>query len=469
MATERDLVAAEQAAPDDRTLGLLRRSFVQSSHVFNRCDTRNDLEATLRSRLQHLSDLAGLKDSFAEPIPAAHLRVAAPLPDLPHPALVRTVTGRTVPIWSCAISPDASFIVSGADDGTVTVWDTATGAERVRLTGHTSAVRGCAISADGTFIVTAGYDRRVRIWDAATGALRHVLLGHTDGVTGCAISIDGSFIVTSSLDETLRIWDTTSWTLRQTLATEWRPVHGGWLRRQAPVGHSAAVWACAISRDGRFIASASSDQTVKIWDAATGEERRTLIGHAAAVNGCAFSPDGSSIATVGADRTVRIWDRDTGAERLAIDGHAHVVNRCAFGPDGTWLVSVSADGTLKTWDAATGASRGSNVGHTDALTDCAVASTALHRVVVARRHPEDVGREPAVAAGRTSTRRLGASVRGEWPYRPGRHCVGRHDAANLERHASGGPRGSHRPRRCGEVALSAPPAVRSCPRRPTSL
>ena len=55
LATERDLVAAEQTAPDPQALGLLRRSFVQSSHVFNRCETRADLEATLRSRLQHLS------------------------------------------------------------------------------------------------------------------------------------------------------------------------------------------------------------------------------------------------------------------------------------------------------------------------------------------------------------------------------------------------------------------------------
>src|SRR4029450_2120873 len=90
LATERDLVAAEQAAPDDRALGLLRRRFVQSSHVFNRCETRADLEATLRSRLEPLDALPELTQTFAEPPPGTHLRADSRLPDLPHPALVRT-------------------------------------------------------------------------------------------------------------------------------------------------------------------------------------------------------------------------------------------------------------------------------------------------------------------------------------------------------------------------------------------
>jgi WD40 repeat protein len=380
LAAERDLVAAEQAAPDLHTLGLLRRSFVQSSHVFNRCEARADLEATLRSRLQHLESLPELKDGFADPVPTTHLRADSRLPDLPHPALIRTVTGRTVPIWSCAISPDGSMVVSGAEDGVLTVWDTANGVERFRLSGHTAAVRGCAISADGSFIVSAGYDRRARIWDAATGAIRHVLRGHTDGLTDCAISADDRFIVTSSLDETLRVWDAATGTCLRTLSAQWKAGRGGWLRRGSPVGHTAAVWACAISRDGRHIASASSDQTVKIWDAATGQERRTLTGHTAAINGVAFSPDGLAIASSAADRTVRIWDRETGAERLAIEGHAHVVNRCVFDPDGHRIASVSADGTLKVWDAVTGAERASNVGHRDALTGCAFATATPYLV-----------------------------------------------------------------------------------------
>ena len=372
LATERDLVAAEHTAHGGVTLSLLRRCFVQSSHIFHRCETREDLESTLHSRLQHLSELAPYTRPFAAVLPATHLRALAPMPDLPHPALIRTLTAANVGISGCAVSPDESFFVSAADDGVLIVWDAATATERLRLTGHTGPVRRCAISPGGSFIVSAGFDRRIRIWDAATGAVRHVLLGHTDAVTDCAVSADGRFIVTSSLDESLRIWDTGSWTVRQTLSAQWQDTRGGWLVRRTPAGHAAAVWACAVSPDGRFLASGSSDQTVKIWDAATGDERATLHGHTAAVNSCAFSPDGASIVSGGADRTVRIWDCESGAERLVIDGHNHVVNRCAFGADGTWIASASADGTLKTWDAATGEALATNVGHTDSLTDCAV-------------------------------------------------------------------------------------------------
>ena len=373
LATERDLAAAEHAAPGDATLGLLRRSFVQSSHILNRCETRDDVQATLHSRLQHVSELASAVRAFAASLRATHLRAVHPLPDLPHPALIRTFTRGPFGIWGCAISPDASFVVSAADHGVLTVWDADTATERLPLTGHTAPVRRCAISPDGSYIVSAAYDRRVRIWDAATGAVLHVLLGHTDGVTDCAVSADGTFVVTSSLDETVRIWDTRTWTLRRILSAQWQPERGGWLVQRTPVGHTAAVWACAVSADGRFIASASSDQTVRVWDAKTGEQLASLNGHTATVNGCAFSPDGTLVASASADRTVRIWDRERGMERLVIEGHGHVVNRCTFGPDGTWIVSASADGTLKTWDVETGAELSTNAGHTDFLTDCAVA------------------------------------------------------------------------------------------------
>ena len=154
---------------------------------------------------------------------------SVPCPICRIPRSIRTLTGGTAGLWGCAVSPDASFIVSAADDGAVTVWDRHTAIERLRLTGHTAPVRCCAISPDGSFIVSAAYDRRVRIWDAATGALRHVLLGHTDGVTDCAVSADGSFIVTSSLDETLRIWDTDTGTARRTLSAQWQPSGRGGL------------------------------------------------------------------------------------------------------------------------------------------------------------------------------------------------------------------------------------------------
>jgi WD40 repeat protein len=382
LAAENDLLAAEKLEPGHMQLQILRRSFVQSSHILNRCERLDDLEATLHSRLQHLDVLAPLTEALARSLSSPHLCALRPLPDLPDPALIRTLTGSTHPLWGCAVSPDGSFAVTTGQDGGVLVWDTRTSAERLRLSGHTAWVRRCAISRDGSFIVSASYDRRLRVWDASDGAQLHVLVGHTDGVTDCAFSPDGSFIVSSSLDETVRIWETKSGRLRRTLASEWGDERGGWVSRQTPYGHLGAVWACAISPDGRLIASGSSDQTVKLWNSSTGEELRTLSGHTSMVVGCAFSPDGSLVASAGADGTVRLWDLQDGAERLVLTGHERAVSACAFGPDGSWLISAAADRTLKMWDVVTGDERATYSGHTDVVNDCAVASASWQVVSV---------------------------------------------------------------------------------------
>ena len=123
-------------------------------------------------------------------------------------------------------------------------------------------------------------------------------------------------------------------------------------------GHADAVRAVAFSSDGKLLVAAGGlpgrRGEVKIWDAATGAELRTIAGHTDCIYAVAFSPDGKHIATAGYDKLIKLWDAATGAEVRTLKDHIDAIYALAYTPDGKRLVSGAADRTVKIWDPATG-------------------------------------------------------------------------------------------------------------------
>ena len=111
-------------------------------------------------------------------------------------------------------------------------------------------------------------------------------------------------------------------------------------------GHSDCVNAIIFSPDGKQLASALDDKTVKLWDTDTGATLQTLEGHSGRVNAVAFSPDGKQLASASDDKMVRLWDTAIGATLQTLKGHSGQVNAVAFSPDGK-LASASYDKTIK--------------------------------------------------------------------------------------------------------------------------
>jgi eukaryotic-like serine/threonine-protein kinase len=187
------------------------------------------------------------------------------------------------------------------------------------------------------------------LWRLCHGELL-TLKGHADGVRSVAFSPDGKHLASGSGENTIKIWDAASGQGSLTLK-----------------GHAGGVSSVAFSPDGKRLASGSFDNTIKIWDAASGQESLTLKGHAAPVSSVAFSPDGTRLATGSSDKTIKIWDAASGQESLTLKGHAAPVSSVAFSPDGKRLASGSFDNTIKIWDAASGQESLTLQGHAGAV------------------------------------------------------------------------------------------------------
>ncbi len=167
---------------------------------------------------------------------------------------------------------------------------------------------------------------------------RMTLLGHKKLATSVAFSPDGKRIISGGWDNTIKVWDAETGDELMTLR-----------------GHKECVKSVAFSPDGKRMVSGSNDKTIKIWDAATGAELITLRGHGQSINLVAFSPDGKCIVSTSADNTIKVWDAATGEKLLTLRGHRDGVKSVAFSPDGKRIASGSNDKTIKVWDLATGA------------------------------------------------------------------------------------------------------------------
>jgi WD40 repeat protein len=170
------------------------------------------------------------------------------------------------------------------------------------LKGHKGRVCSIAFSPDGWQLVSASDDGTVRLWDTATGATLQTLEGHRALVCPIAFSPDGKQLASTSDDKTVRLWDTATGAALQTLE-----------------GHKVWTYSIAFSPDGKKLASALDDETVRLWDTATGAALQTLEGHKGWVCSIAFSPDGKQLASASRDGTVRLWDPATGAQLQTLE------------------------------------------------------------------------------------------------------------------------------------------------------
>ncbi|MBD2195638.1 AAA-like domain-containing protein [Calothrix parietina] len=156
---------------------------------------------------------------------------------------------------------------------------------------------------------------------------------HTDSVNSVVFSPDGKTLASASGDNTIKLWNRDTGKEISTMT-----------------GHSDWVNSVVFSPDGKTLASASGDNTIKLWNRETGKEISTMTGHSDSVRSVVFSPDGKTLASASVDNTIKLWNRETGKEISTMTGHSAPVNSVVFSPDGKTLASASLDNTIKLWN-----------------------------------------------------------------------------------------------------------------------
>jgi WD40 repeat protein len=228
-------------------------------------------------------------------------------------------------------SPDLKLLAVVDHAQHVGLWDVSSG-KRLLWLDKQGAFISVAVSHDGKTLATGDRDNLVHLWDAATGKELRTLKGHDFWVSALAFSPDDRTVVSAAKND-LRLWDATT----------------GDLIRDVPDGGGAHVF----SPDGKAVAAANG-RAIRLLDVRTGEELRRFEGYESWMgSSIAFSPDGKKLAAGGRDNTVGLWDVATGKPLLSFEGHRGPVNCLAFSPDGRSLASGGGDHALFVWDLET--------------------------------------------------------------------------------------------------------------------
>jgi WD40 repeat protein len=205
-------------------------------------------------------------------------------------------------------------------------------------------------SPDGSFIITAGSDSSLIIWNADRKTIYRTITGLRARPNDALITGDNKYALSGGKDNIVTLWDLTAIPPKIVRTFE---------------GHNGAIKSIDISRDGRMVATGSTDRTVRVWDFQSANLVYELQGHSKDVNCVTFSPDGKTLASGGADGIINLWNMNNGSRIISKPVHKGFVRDLVFSPDGKLLASCGDDKLIYTWQIPGLNKTGTFEGHKD--------------------------------------------------------------------------------------------------------
>lgn len=250
--------------------------------------------------------------------------------------------GDTVGIYNA----DDSMILSGSQDGNIRLWDVESGLTIQVFQGHEGAVNALAFSADETTILSASDDGTVILWDVASGALLVRMTGHETPVSAVMYLPGGTRAVSGAADGSIIEWD-----IDPTSAT-----FGQEMRRfgEGRRGHTKDVNDIIMHPNGTQLLSASSDETIILWNIDDASVEKTYSDQKSAILSIDFTQDGTQFVSAPINGVIILWDTESGDVLSRYTGHVGAVNAVAFAPNDSLIISGGQDDTLRVWDINTG-------------------------------------------------------------------------------------------------------------------
>ncbi|NET08022.1 MAG: TIR domain-containing protein [Symploca sp. SIO2B6] len=335
------IVRVVRFSPDGQTI-----ASADSDGIVRFWNRQGQLNATLDRQEGEISDISFSPDGQTLATVSSDLNQKLKLWNWRQGILKKTLHTYSDGVLSLSFSPNGKTIATAGKDGAI-ILQNLEGRQTTTLKKHQGRVNSISFSPDGNILASASNDNKVKIWQLNNSWLT-VLRGHQASVYRKSLSEDSRLFSSVGDNRSAKTWKGNTPLLANTREND-QVKSWGWDSRVLPQLNFDAgeIIGVSFSPDGKIIATASSDNTVKLWSR-EGKLLNTSIEHYG-LRGINFSPDGKIITTIGVEGTVKLWNRQ-GKEIATIEGNVSEVEAVSFSPQGQMIATASVEGTVKLWN-----------------------------------------------------------------------------------------------------------------------